>query len=324
MKKPDLPETEEARLKTLEEMNVLDTLPEERFDRVTRMAKNLFHVPIALVSLIDKDRQWFKSCDGLPVTETGRDISFCGHAILGDNTFYIPNALEDQRFFDNPLVTGDPNIRFYAGHPLKAANGEKIGTLCIIDSEPKELNEEELNCLAELANTVEQELCALEYSTLDELTNLSNYQGFKLMAKHYLDFNLKQQEHSSLVYFNLKHFKQINSKHGRSEGENTLQLFASVMRASFRPFDLLARIENDEFVALLFNSDIENAQGLIAHLSTNLEKVVTSLELKYDVDFSFGLAQCRRFDVNELEDYLHQAKEDMLNENEDSNEVILT
>ncbi|UGA37405.1 GAF domain-containing protein [Chromobacterium haemolyticum] len=112
MKTPDIPADEPQRLATLRALGVLDTAAEERFDRLTRMAKRLFRVPIALVSLVDENRQWLKSCVGMSTVETERDISFCGHAILGDDIFYIPDALADERFADNPLVTGAPHIRF--------------------------------------------------------------------------------------------------------------------------------------------------------------------------------------------------------------------
>ena len=161
MQKPKVPENEAARLKTLQSLNILDTHADDRFDRLARMAKRLFDVPIALVSLADANRQWFKSCIGLDVYETPRDISFCGHAILSDNIFIIPDTLEDKRFADNPLVTNAPNIRFYTGCPLKAPNGLKVGTLCIIDHAPRHFSEDDLMALADLANMVERELAAL-------------------------------------------------------------------------------------------------------------------------------------------------------------------
>ncbi len=119
MKAPDIPQDEQARIKALRSLNVLDTPSEERFDRLTRLAKRMFDVPIALVSLVDENRQWFKSCIGLDVSETPRDISFCGHAILGSEVFIIPDTKKDERFTDNPLVLNDPHIRFYAGCPLR-------------------------------------------------------------------------------------------------------------------------------------------------------------------------------------------------------------
>lgn len=115
MLEPPIPPDEQQRLAVLRSLHILDTPPEERFDRITRTAQRLFNVPIALISLIDAHRQWFKSCQGLPVSETPRGISFCGHAILADTPLIIPDALLDPRFADNPLVTGEPRIRFYAG-----------------------------------------------------------------------------------------------------------------------------------------------------------------------------------------------------------------
>lgn len=157
MKKPDNPKNEQERLALLRSLNILDTSAEERFDRISRVASKIFDVPITLVSLVDENRQWFKSCVGLDASETPRDISFCGHAILGDDIFYIPNALEDERFADNPLVTGPPNIRFYAGVPLKYKE-EAMGTFCLISDEPKTLSDEEQSLLKDMAGCIEAEL----------------------------------------------------------------------------------------------------------------------------------------------------------------------
>ncbi len=158
MKPPALPANEAERHAALCRLNILDTPNEDRFDRVTRIAQRYFGTDIVLVSIVDSDRQWFKSRQGLDATETPRDISFCGHAILGEDIFYVPNALEDPRFADNPLVTSPPNIRFYAGAPLHAPGGERVGTLCIIDDESRDLSAEDLSVLRDLADTVEAEL----------------------------------------------------------------------------------------------------------------------------------------------------------------------
>src|SRR4029077_2723014 len=123
MKKAPIPANEEQRLAALRALGILETPPEERFDRITRLAKRLFGVPIALISLVDADRQWFKSCQGLCVRQTARDRSFCGHALLSPKPMGIPDAPRDERFADNPLVRAEPGIRFYAGQPLKAADG---------------------------------------------------------------------------------------------------------------------------------------------------------------------------------------------------------
>ncbi len=158
MQTPPKPPNENLRLQALIDTGLLDSIPEERFDRLTRFAQQLFQVPIALVSLVDSERQWFKSKQGLGACETGRDISFCGHAILGEDIFEIPNTCLDPRFSDNPLVTGPPDIRFYAGAPISIKNNINIGTLCIIDTEPRVLNEEQRQSLRDLANCVSNEI----------------------------------------------------------------------------------------------------------------------------------------------------------------------
>ncbi|MBO6809700.1 MULTISPECIES: PAS domain-containing protein [Marinobacter] len=158
MKAPDLPPEELERQAALERTGLLDTEPEERFDRFTRMACNAFRVPIALVSLVDENRQWFKSCQGLSASETSRGISFCGHAILNSSLLVIEDASLDPRFSDNPLVTGDPHIRFYAGAPLHNSEGFRLGTLCLIDRVPRTFGEEDESLLREIADCVEREI----------------------------------------------------------------------------------------------------------------------------------------------------------------------
>ncbi|CAA7614100.1 putative Histidine kinase [Candidatus Terasakiella magnetica] len=158
MKEPLIPENEASRLAALHRLGVLDTQAEERFDRITRIAKAHFGVAVALVSLVDADRQWFKSCQGLDASETPRNISFCGHAILREEVFVVTNAIKHPDFADNPLVIGPPNIRFYAGAPLHAPDGERIGTLCVIDPHAREFSAEDDSVLRDLANCVEGEL----------------------------------------------------------------------------------------------------------------------------------------------------------------------
>jgi PAS domain S-box-containing protein len=158
MKAPEIPSDDVDRVAALCALKVLDTPAEARFDRITRIAQSHFQVPIALVSLVDTDRQWFKSRQGLDATETPRNVSFCGHAILSEGIFHIPDALADPRFADNPLVTGAPHVRFYAGAPLHAPGGKRIGTLCIIDYHPREFNAAQLTVLRDLADAAEIEL----------------------------------------------------------------------------------------------------------------------------------------------------------------------
>jgi len=136
----------------------LDTEAEPRFDRITRLARAVARVPIALISLVDAQRQWFKSRQGLDQRETAREVSFCAHAILADEPLIVPDAREDARFAENPLVTGPPFVRFYAGHPIHAPGGARVGTLCVIDTQPRGLSSQEDAALADLAALVDAEL----------------------------------------------------------------------------------------------------------------------------------------------------------------------
>ncbi len=158
---PHKPENESERLTALRALDILDTPPEERFDRITRLVSEFFRVPVAYVAMVDANRQWLKSSCGWNVKETGRDVSFCGHTILQDKTLIIPDAKEDVRFADNPMVTNEPHIRFYAGRPLRAM-GQKVGTLCLVAHEPRDVSEEDLGMLDEFAAMVEHELTMLD------------------------------------------------------------------------------------------------------------------------------------------------------------------
>jgi diguanylate cyclase (GGDEF)-like protein/PAS domain S-box-containing protein len=155
---PDTPADEVDRIAELHSLEILDSDREERFDRLTRLATRLLDVPIALVSLVDTDRQWFKSAIGLDTTETSREASFCAHAINAPELFEIPDATLDERFVDNPLVTGDPGIRFYAGEPISGPGGHRLGTLCVIDRRPRSFTDEDRQILRDLAGLVDQEL----------------------------------------------------------------------------------------------------------------------------------------------------------------------
>jgi phosphoribosyl 1,2-cyclic phosphodiesterase/DNA-binding response OmpR family regulator len=152
------PEDEERRLASLRELRILDTEPEERFDRITRLAAAVFDVPIALVSLVDKDRQWFKSCYGITATETSREVSFCAHVVFNRQAMFVSDTLLDPRFGDNPMVVNEPRVRFYAGCPLILADGSCVGTLCLVDTRPRSLEGRDVGLLRDLRDLTVQEL----------------------------------------------------------------------------------------------------------------------------------------------------------------------
>lgn len=291
MKEPDLPPDEEKRLEALRSLEVLDSPAEERFDRLARMAKRMFDVPIALVSLVDQNRQWFKSCIGLDARETPRGISFCGHAILGSEIFVIPDATKDLRFADNPLVLDEPRIRFYAGCPLTVMETNRIGTLCIIDRVPRTLSEEDAVLMRDLSGMVEKELTAILFSTLDELTGISNRRGLMSVANRILPLCTRNEIPATLAYFDLDGFKRINDRFGHAEGDMALKTFAQKLQSSFRDSDCLARLGGDEFAVLMTGATVEQSAARIEQLRTSLADGNGTPYRGYPISFSHGLVE---------------------------------
>jgi diguanylate cyclase (GGDEF)-like protein len=285
---PALPINEASRVGTLRSLNILDSSPEERFDRLTRLARRLFGVPIALISLVDTDRQWFKSCQGLGASETSRDVSFCGHAILGDDILMVPDALLDERFHDNPLVVGDPKIRFYAGCPLTVPNGSKLGTLCLIDVEPRTLTDDDRDLLRDLTRMAEQEIAALQLATMDELTLLSNRRGFMALGQHALSLCARLERPAWLHFFDLDAFKQINDNFGHAEGDRALVAFSSLLMKTFRDSDVVGRLGGDEFVVLVTNCTERASIAVAQRLQQAVDEYNNSSRRGYEIRFSVG------------------------------------
>jgi diguanylate cyclase (GGDEF)-like protein len=287
---PALPDDEAERLAALDALGVLYTPAEERFDRLTRLAGRILQVPIALVSLVGKDVQWFKSRYGLDAPETPREISFCGHAILGEETLVVPDASRDVRFFDNPLVTGAPAIRFYAGHPLRSAEGKKLGTLCVIDRTPRELTREDHQALQDLAAIAEGELnharlaeshqqLIVELGELrrkalvDPLTGLWNRRAMLELLKREAAQLRRSKGWLSIMLIDIDHFKAINDAHGHASGDRVLCEVATALRRTLRTFDAVGRWGGEEFIAVLPGCSGANAVILAERLRECVEAV---------------------------------------------------
>ena len=288
MLEPTLPLDETQRLLSLHSLRILDTPSEERYDRITRMAKRLFNVEICLVSLVDSDRQWFKSRQGLDACETSREISFCGHAILGDQPFIVCDTSKDERFADNPLVTAAPFIRFYAGCPIKNPDGYRIGTLCIIDPKPREITSEDIDTLKDLAAMVEDEVKVSSQITVDDLTQIANRRGFHLVADHLLALCRRTGTSAELAFFDLDGFKAVNDTHGHAAGDELLQHFAKLLVKCFRTADAIGRLGGDEFVVLLGDS-----AGCSKKALQRLQEMAAETEchIQRKLDWSVGTVQ---------------------------------
>ena len=283
-----LPPDEPARLRALHELGVLFTPAEERFDRITRFASHLLRVPIALISLVDTRVQWFKAAHGIAATETPRAISFCGHAIMADDTMVIPDALEDERFRDNPLVTGEPFVRFYAGRPLKAGDGSRVGTLCVIDSRPRQMSESDLETLRYLALWVEDELQMQALSagqvaliaerdelarrgSLDSLTRAWNRGAIMDVLERELARVGREGLPLSVIMADVDHFKNVNDSFGHRAGDTVLLGGVRNLRATLRPYDAIGRFGGEEFMIVLPHCDRWGAQTIAERMRKRVE-----------------------------------------------------
>jgi diguanylate cyclase (GGDEF)-like protein len=271
---------ETARLQALLEYDILDTPPEPRFDRIVHMASRLLEMPISLVSLLDDARQWFKAKVGLDADVTPRDIAFCHHAIEQDKVMVIEDATEDPRFQHNPLVTDMPNIRFYAGAPLKTEAGYKLGTLCVIDRVPRVLTEEQCSLLEDLAALVVDEMelrranaQLMALATTDSMTGLWNRRRFFSLAEAERERSRRYGRPLSLLMFDVDRFKLINDGHGHDIGDQAIIHIARTLTARKRPHDIAARIGGEEFVLLMPETDLAGATILAERLR---EAIATS------------------------------------------------
>lgn len=306
MQSPPFPADEAARMAALRALSILDTPSEERFDRLTRIAKRMFSVSIAQVTLVDANRQWFKSNAGTLASETPRNISICAHAILGDDILHIEDARKDERFFDNPLVTGDPYIRFYAGCPLRVG-GYKLGTLCLIDREPRPFGPDERQMLKDIAGMVEQELVAAQLASTDDLTQLTNRRGLFSFARHALGICKRLGKPATLAYFDLDDFKQINDNFGHAEGDRVLRTFADGLRSVFRESDVVARLGGDEFVILLTDTPLHTADRALARMRAWIDEKNRQENRGNDIRFSAGMIQFDPARHHAIEDLLAEA-----------------
>lgn len=268
MIEPPLHPDEPLRLQAVRSMNVLDTPIDERFERITRLASHMLNMPIAAISLIDADRQWFKSIQGSSREHTPREVSFCGHVIHQNGVMVVRDARIDPRFHDNPLVTGDPRVVFYAGHTLHSLDGLPIGALCVVDHEPREFTPEQAQMLRDLAELAETELATATKRTvekelieqlsaekrrtlIDTLTRLWNRDGIMdVLIKQIADAG-RSGDHWAVMIGDLDHFKTINDTQGHAAGDAVLEQTGRRLIGAVRSIDSVGRTGGEEFLFVL-------------------------------------------------------------------------
>ncbi|MFJ2993532.1 GGDEF domain-containing protein [Pandoraea sp. NPDC087047] len=257
---------EAERLAALRRYEILDTPPEPAFDRIARLASHVLGAPISLVSLLDESRQWFKARRGIDVAQTPRSMAFCAHAILGDDVLVVPDARADRRFADNPMVTGEPNIRFYAGAPLRTPEGHRLGTLCVIDRCPRELDDEKRALLADLSALVVDELELRRVNRVlgdmamrDGLTGLLNRRAFLMQAERLFAATRAQHRRLSVLMLDIDHFKGVNDTWGHAIGDRVIVELTLVLRAALRKSTVIGRLGGEEFAVLLPEADAQRA-----------------------------------------------------------------
>lgn len=326
MKKPQLPADEDLRLQTLESLGILYSPSEERFDRITGLACKIFDVPIALVSLVANECQWFKSAQGLTAAETPREISFCGHAILSNETLVVPDASVDPRFADNPLVTSAPNIRFYAGHPIEH-QGRKLGTLCIIDDKARPFSLSDREDLKSLALWVENEIkvtalsesqlelikelgAAKRQSMIDPVTKTWSETGMQELLQKEFSRSRREQASASIMVLDIDRFKTISESEGEASTDLILMEAAHRLRAAIRPQDVLGRSGTDEFMIYLGDCFANGAAGIGQRVLARVcETPIASDNSQVEVTVSAGIGCAANAEDTDLDTLVKLARE---------------
>jgi diguanylate cyclase (GGDEF)-like protein len=284
-------EFEDQRLAALYEYDVLDTPPEESFDRITRLVKLSLGVPTSVVSLVDRDRQWFKSRQGMEAAETPRSISFCTHTIQKDEPLIVTNAIEDPRFANSPLVTCEGGVRKYVGVPLKTPSGFNIGALCAIDSKPGNVTPEQINVMQDLARLVVDELELRKLAAIDSLTGALTGRSFALEARKEVS-RARRYGRGDLgcIMFDLDHFKAVNDTYGHAAGDQVLRAVATICERELRGVDLLGRVGGEEFAIVLPETMLEGAVATAERLREKIaEAPVNFAGQPIAVTASFGV-----------------------------------
>lgn len=323
-------EYEELRLQALANYQILDTSEEPAFDEIAEVASLICDAPIALISFVDRERQWFKSEKGLGISETPKNMSICAHAICQPGLLIVPDTTRDPRFADNPLVTGEPHLRFYAGALLESSDGYPLGTLCVLDYQPRELTERQRFALQALANQVmahlelmqahrEQaelirELEATRHelakrAATDPLTGLLNRRALEQRLNQELALIQRGTHPAMLMLIDLDHFKFVNDTFGHQAGDKVLVRFAELCKKAFRQADVIGRWGGEEFLVMMPMITVKAAQYATERLHQLL--AITSMldDSLPPLHITASIGVCSLTDSISLDECLHSTDE---------------
>lgn len=290
MQKPDIPQNEADRTRAIQSLGIIYSPSEARFDRITRLACRHFDIDTALVTIVYKEIQWFKSLQGLNACSTAREVSFCGHAILGDEALVVENALLDPRFMDNPLVTDSPRIRFYAGQPIKDEFGVVIGTLCLIDGVPRTFSQEDRQDLQDFARLVEAEVAkpvddnvltrfirSLNENQrsllIDPIVGSWNRRGFEALLDKEIENAVMHSEELTLIHVKLSSFDVILNRFGHDRIIDFSKFTASIVRDQLPNGSSIGSLGADAFVAVCSGMRPSEAERIIEQLKKRFSEV---------------------------------------------------
>jgi diguanylate cyclase (GGDEF)-like protein len=300
-------QAERLRLQALYSYHVVDSPREESFDRVVRLARSVMRTPIAVISLVDRDRLWFKARSGITFNEAPREPSLCAHAVGSDGPFIIPDTHADARFRLLPLVVGPPHVRSYFGVPLCTSAGYRIGTLCAMDIEARQPELEQIGILNDLAALVMDELELRLLATTDGLTGALSRRAFLAAAARDLAHVRRHGGELSCILLDLDYFKRINDTHGHAVGDRALQDVVMLLKNSLRNVDYVGRLGGEEFAVIMPGAD-----GAVAHeIGERLRRRVMNARLPTQVGavrltVSIGVATLTNEDAR-IEDLLRRS-----------------
>jgi diguanylate cyclase (GGDEF)-like protein len=281
---------ERDRLAALDKFDILDSPREQPFDRIASLIRSIYNVEAGIVSMIDGHRQWYKASDGPPVDEVALEDTFCRFTVQGDDPIVVQDATKDARFSANPHVTGEPHVRFYAGVPLRTRQGHNIGTLCAVDSAPREFSERDLVILNGLADIAMDELELRQQATFDSLTGTLCRRVFKEEGERAASLARRHNHALSAVVFDLDHFKSINDRYGHVVGDEVLVSVASLCRQVLRKGDSFGRLGGEEFGIFLPHTDSAGALRVANKIRQEVSLLRTSFAPGETVTASFGIA----------------------------------